>query len=564
MWSRFGKALGLFGSAAPETEPFVPPETSTDASPPPRAPSPTYSPPPSPDRNVVPPDAPELRPCPPTIQWMAKITAMQTSGMEYDNAIFANNIVGYHRAPRWLANFVARWLSTYVPTIKHDLPRPPDAPKRFHYEWCQRALKALYEAGQMLEVTYHFALIELMSLGHDVVDDPDIAAICNAEAESYDQRRAANSWGSANATAWGRGADTRDTGPAVVNTIPWAPHPGHPPARGQPVSMVVAEGIIPGWGSARTRSPVGAQEAIVTRSHNEEYARREAREKASYKRERDAARRSRNGNSSKWSQSNDWAQSHAPQNPSALNPRAQTPQSRSGGKRKHDEDSDDDRSSIRSQSSSRHKPQRSSQRDQSDHSNQGGKGKQPARGRGRIERAEAYFTEQGSISDATDSQASRPSRWYNSDQPKSRPPHPPPKHPASFSQTEMAAREALYRDRAQAEADWYTEEAAREERAWRAEETRQQAERLARQTEQREKLCRSRGHASCSEEDYAKQKAKQEEDCKKKGFESCATKQKYTEYAVSLFFGLVVVVGCWGQVNAGEREHRELLARLQQ
>ena len=165
MWSALGRRFGLFGSAAPETEPFVPPETSTDASPPPRAPSPTYSPPPSPDRNVVPPDAPELRPCPPTIQWMAKITAMQTSGMEYDNAIFANNIVGYHRAPRWLANFVARWLSTYVPTIKHDLPRPPDAPKRFHYEWCQRALKELYNAGQMLEVTYHFALIELMSLG---------------------------------------------------------------------------------------------------------------------------------------------------------------------------------------------------------------------------------------------------------------------------------------------------------------------------------------------------------------------------------------------------------------
>ena len=53
MWSRFGKALGLFGPAAPETEPIVPPETLTDASPPPRAPSPTYSPPPSPDRNVV-------------------------------------------------------------------------------------------------------------------------------------------------------------------------------------------------------------------------------------------------------------------------------------------------------------------------------------------------------------------------------------------------------------------------------------------------------------------------------------------------------------------------------
>ena len=125
MWSRIYRSFGLFGPAAPETKPIVPPETSTDASPPPRAPSPTYSPPPSPDRNVVPPDAPELRPCPPTIQWMAKIAAMQTSGMEYDNAIFANNIVGYHRAPLWLAAFVARWLPTYVPTIRHDLLASP-------------------------------------------------------------------------------------------------------------------------------------------------------------------------------------------------------------------------------------------------------------------------------------------------------------------------------------------------------------------------------------------------------------------------------------------------------
>ena len=363
---------------------------------------------------------------------MAKVDAMQKSGMSYDSDIFANGIVGYYRPPRWLADFVARWLSTFVPTWRLDLPRPPDAPKRFHYEWCQRGLREIYAANQMLEVTYHSALIELMSLGQDVVDDPDVAAIYNAEDETFAVRYpTADSWGSANATAWRSGGDTRTSRPAVVNTDLWVPHPGPAPAEGQPVSVVVAEGVIPGWGSARSRSSLSAQEdAQVTRDRqnqldvNEEYARREA--KARYERERDASRRSRRGNSNKWSQSNEWAQSHAPQNPSARNPRAQTPQSRSGGKRKYDEDSDDDRASIRSQSSSRHKPQRSSQRNQSDHSNQGGKGKQPARGRGRIERAEAYFTEQGSISDATDSQASRPSRWYNSDQPKSRPPHPPP------------------------------------------------------------------------------------------------------------------------------------------
>ena len=464
MWSRFGKALGLFGPAAPETEPIVPAESSTAASPPPPPDSPTYSPPPSPVRNVVPPDAPELRPCPPSVQWMAKVSAMQTSGMPYDNEIFACGIVGYYRPPRWLADFNAKWLSTFVPAWKLDLPRPPDAPKRFHYEWCQRALKELFTANQMLESTYHAALIELSRLGRDVVDDPAVAAICNAEAETYAHQGTSN-WGSADSAAWRSGRDTRSTRSAVVDL--WAPHPGPAPAEGQPVSVVVAEGVAPGWGSRHSISstPIlsAQQDAQDERDRQRlldaECERRERREKAEYVRERDAARHSRRSHSEKWSQSNKWAHAHAHRNSSARDPRAQTPQSRSGGKRKHDEDSEDDRASVRSQSASRHEPQRSLQRNQSDHFSHGGKGTQPARGKGRYERAEAYFTEQGSVSDATDAQASHHSRWYSSDKPPRRPPHPSHRGPASYSQTEAKAREALYHDRAQAEAD---EEAARE------------------------------------------------------------------------------------------------------
>ena len=117
---------------------------------------------------------------------MAKVTAIQTSGMRYDDSIFACGIVGYYRPPRWLEDFKELYLSTYVPSVwKLDLPRPPDAPKRYHYEWCQRALREIYEANQMLESTYHDALIELSRLGRDVVDDPDVAAICNAELETF-------------------------------------------------------------------------------------------------------------------------------------------------------------------------------------------------------------------------------------------------------------------------------------------------------------------------------------------------------------------------------------------
>ena len=101
---------------------------------------------------------------------------MQTSGMPYDNDIFTCGIVGYYRPPHWLADFKEKWLSTYVPAWKLDLPRPPDAPKRFHYEWFQCAFKELFTANQLLESAYHLALIELSRLGTDVVDDPAVAA----------------------------------------------------------------------------------------------------------------------------------------------------------------------------------------------------------------------------------------------------------------------------------------------------------------------------------------------------------------------------------------------------
>ena len=37
--------------------------------------------------------------------------------------------------------------------MRLDLPRPPDAPKIFHYEWRQRAVKSLFVANQMSEST---------------------------------------------------------------------------------------------------------------------------------------------------------------------------------------------------------------------------------------------------------------------------------------------------------------------------------------------------------------------------------------------------------------------------
>ena len=186
MWSHVTSIFGRFGRTALATEPCASTDFSAATSAVPGPSSPTYSPPNSPVRNVVPPDAPELWPCPPSDQWMAKVTAIQTSGMRYDDSIFACGIVGYYRPPRWLAAFKECYLSNFVPSVwKLDLPRPPDAPKRFHYEWCQRALRELFEGNQMQEQNYHDALIELSRLGRDVVDDPDVAAICNAELETF-------------------------------------------------------------------------------------------------------------------------------------------------------------------------------------------------------------------------------------------------------------------------------------------------------------------------------------------------------------------------------------------
>ena len=132
MWSHVTSIFGRFGRTALATEPCASTDFSAATSAVPAPSDPTYSPPNSPVRNVIPPDAPELWPCPPSEQWMAKVTAMQASGMRYDDSIFACGIVGYYRPPRWLADFKEFYLSTFVPSVwKLDLPRPPDAPKRY-------------------------------------------------------------------------------------------------------------------------------------------------------------------------------------------------------------------------------------------------------------------------------------------------------------------------------------------------------------------------------------------------------------------------------------------------
>ena len=118
MWSRFGKALGLFGPAAPETEPIDSVENAGNTSPPPGARSGTWSPTYSPEAWLIPPGAPELSPCPPTRQWMAKVRTLQQSGMAYDNSLFMLGIVGYYHPPRWLVDFDAKWLSTYEPAMR--------------------------------------------------------------------------------------------------------------------------------------------------------------------------------------------------------------------------------------------------------------------------------------------------------------------------------------------------------------------------------------------------------------------------------------------------------------
>ena len=248
MWSRIGRSLGLYGPAALETEPIVSVENAGITSPPPEARRAAWSPSYSLEALIIPPGAPELTPCPPTIEWMAKVRALQQSGMAYDNSLFMLGIVGYYYPPRWLEEFDAKWLSTYVPAWKLDLPRPPDAPKIFHFEWRQRSLKELFVANQMPQARYHEALVELNTLGRDIVDDPEIAAIYNAEATTFPASRP--NWGSADSTAWGHGRDTRST-PAPL----WAPNPGPPPAEGQPVSIIVARGELPAhrrnslWGS---------------------------------------------------------------------------------------------------------------------------------------------------------------------------------------------------------------------------------------------------------------------------------------------------------------------------
>ena len=294
---------------------------------------------------------------------MSKVRALQQSGMAYDNSLFMLGIVGYYYPPRWLEEFDAKWLSTYVPAWKLDLPHPPDAPKVLHYEWRQRALKALFAANQMLEARYHEALIELNTLGRDIVDDPEVVAIYNAQTATYPAARAG--WGSANSTAWGQGRDTRAT-PAPV----WAPNPGPAPAEGQPVSIIVARGELPTarnsqWGSQTPHRASTAQlrrRAEAAELERESSAERQARdltgeraaerERAQYIQERDSERRQRQrrDNRAKWTQSNNWAAAH--RQPPASNPRDQPSHAaRSGGKRSQPQpiSSDEESDAIRSE-----------------------------------------------------------------------------------------------------------------------------------------------------------------------------------------------------------------------
>ena len=330
-----------------------------------------------------------------------------------------------------------------MPIWKLDLPRPPDAPKRFHYEWCQRALKELFTANQMSQSTYHEALIELSRLRRDVVDDPDVAAICNAEAETY-ALQGASTWGSADSAAWGRGGDTRSTRSAVIDL--WAPHPGPAPAEGQPVSVVVAKGVAPGLGSSHPLRSRDAQDARDRQKLlDDEYERREAREKAEYIRERDAARRNRRSHPDKWSQSNNWAHAHAQRNSSACDPRAQTSHSRSGGKRSHATviSSDEEGDSIRSHSASE----------------QGYTSNQPSSSRKKQSQRQPRFDAKNTKLARMDQLRNADSMWDEAElwheAEKRRPmlgPNFSNDPPPTFTPSETNAKEALYAERAKARA----------------------------------------------------------------------------------------------------------------
>ena len=185
---------------------------------------------------VVPPDAIELRPPPPSAAWIRKVKSMEDSGMT--TSLFLYDTVGYSHPPRAFKEFDAKYLFNFISAGNRlDLPRPADAPKQLHYKWRQRYLKEKHFFKQITTQEYHEALILLMTLGRDIVDDQDIVDViarCPDEQVSY-----SSGWGSREASAWRSGRDIRQ--PQIVTRDPpppattWAPHPGPSAAVGQPV-----------------------------------------------------------------------------------------------------------------------------------------------------------------------------------------------------------------------------------------------------------------------------------------------------------------------------------------
>lgn len=93
------------------------------------------------------------------------------------------------------------------------------------------------------------------------------------------------------------------------------------------------------------------------------------------------------------------------------------------------------------------------------------------------------------------------------------------------------------------------DKAALEERARRAEQERQEVERLAVEQEKREESCRSHGHADCAAEDQAKQAAAaeaEEQECREKGFKNgCVEEQEYySRWRFRLGLACFILVAC--------------------
>ena len=242
-----------------------------------------------------------------------------------------------------------------------------------------------------------------MTLGRDIVDDQDIVDIiarCPDEQVPY-----STGWGSREATAWRSESDIRQP-QVVTRDLPppdtaWAPHPGPPAAVGQEV--LVAEGVKPAWGalgngtrgqSANTRARDQVEPQQRQRSNKERRGNSGWIPPAELMRDSRFFEQPQQRSQSNQSHSNQRSHSHH----SSRDARA-TKAREGNGKWKlaSPNSSDDDRASVRSQSASGHESQRSYQRSQRDHFNYGGKGNQPARDKGRYDRANAYFTEQGSF-----------------------------------------------------------------------------------------------------------------------------------------------------------------------